>query len=62
MRSKAVGGISNMPRGIRKSITIPGLPVPTIRQRFKELGYLLFVPYAVELNDPALLRTGPTSG
>ncbi len=38
-----------MPRGIRKSITIPGLLVPTVRQRCRELGYLLFPPYAVEL-------------
>lgn len=38
-----------MPRGIRKSITITGQIAPTVKRRCRELGYLLFPPYAVEL-------------
>ena len=38
-----------MPKGVRKSITIPGLLVPTVKQRCAEFGYSIFTPYAVEL-------------
>lgn len=38
-----------MPKGVRKSITIPGLLAPAVRRRRAELGYELFAPYAVEL-------------
>ena len=38
-----------MARGIRKSITIPGLLAPTVKQRCAEFGYEIFTPYAVEL-------------
>ena len=38
-----------MGRGIRKSITIPGLLTSTVKQRCAELGYIIFTPYAVEL-------------
>lgn len=38
-----------MAKGVRKSITIPGLLAPTVKQRRAELGYDLFAPYAVEL-------------
>jgi hypothetical protein len=38
-----------MGRGIRKSITIPGLLTSTVKQRCAELGYSIFTPYAVEL-------------
>src|ERR1700693_39663 len=40
---------SNMARGIRKSITIPGLLAPTVKQRCAEFGQTIFTPYAVEL-------------
>ncbi len=38
-----------MPKGIRKSLTIPGLLTPTVKRRCRELGYAIFPPYAVEL-------------
>ena len=38
-----------MPKGIRKSITIPGLLAPTVKQRCAEFGHSIFTPYAVEL-------------
>ncbi len=38
-----------MPKGIRKSITLPGLLAPTVKRRWRELGYPIFPPYAVEL-------------
>ncbi len=38
-----------MARGVRKSITIPGLLAPTVKRRCTELGYCIFTPYAVEL-------------
>jgi hypothetical protein len=38
-----------MARGVRKSITIPGLLAPTVKKRCAELGYSIFTPYAVEL-------------
>jgi hypothetical protein len=38
-----------MARGVRKSITIPGLLTPTMKKRCAELGYSIFTPYAVEL-------------
>jgi hypothetical protein len=38
-----------MARGVRKSITIPGLLAPTMKKRCAELGYSIFTPYAVEL-------------
>lgn len=38
-----------MPRGVRKSITIPGLLAPAVKQRCAELGHSIFAPYAVEL-------------
>src|SRR6266567_3710713 len=40
---------SIMARGVRKSITIPGLLAPTMKKRCAELGYSIFTPYAVEL-------------
>jgi hypothetical protein len=41
-------GIS-MARGIRKSITIPGLLAPAVKLRCTEFRYTIFAPYAVEL-------------
>ena len=38
-----------MPRGVRKSITLPGLLAPVVKQRCAELGYSIFTPYAVGL-------------
>ncbi len=38
-----------MPKGIRKSITIPGLLASTVKQRCREFGHGTFPPYAVEL-------------
>ena len=38
-----------MARGIRKSITIPGLLAPTVKRRRAEFGHTIFTPYAVEL-------------
>jgi len=38
-----------MPRGVRKSITLPGLLAPAVNQRCKEFGHSIFAPYAVEL-------------
>ena len=38
-----------MPKGVRKSITIPGLLAPTVKQRCTEFGEGGFAPYAVEL-------------
>src|SRR5512132_1643562 len=38
-----------MPKGVRKSITIPGLLAPTVKQRCAEFGHSIFTPYAVEL-------------
>ena len=38
-----------MKRGVRKSITIPGLLAGTVERRCAEFGYLSFTPYAVEL-------------
>src|SRR6266699_5850285 len=40
---------SIMARGVRKSITIPGLLAPTIKLRCAEFGHTIFTPYAVEL-------------
>ena len=40
---------STMARGVRKSITIPGLLVPAVKQRCAEFGHAIFTPYAVEL-------------
>src|SRR3984893_1144251 len=48
MNRRAESGI-DMARGVRKSITIPGLLAPTVRQRCTEFGYAIFTPYAVEL-------------
>jgi hypothetical protein len=39
----------NMARGIRKSITIPGLLAPAVKLRCAEFGHTIFTPYAVEL-------------
>ena len=36
-------------RGVRKSVTIPGLLAGTVARRCKELGYSSFTPYAVDL-------------
>ena len=36
-------------RGVRKSITIPGLLAPTVKRRCAEFGHTIFTPYAVEL-------------
>jgi hypothetical protein len=38
-----------MARGVRKSITIPGLLAPIVKKRCTEFGYSIFTPYAVEL-------------
>jgi hypothetical protein len=38
-----------MPKGVRKSITIPGLLAATVKQRCREFGHVIFTPYAVEL-------------
>ena len=38
-----------MPKGVRKSITIPGLLAATVKQRCREFGHGTFPPYAVEL-------------
>jgi hypothetical protein len=38
-----------MPKGVRKSITIPGLLAPVLKQRCTEFGHTIFTPYAVEL-------------
>jgi hypothetical protein len=38
-----------MSKGVRKSITIPGLLAVTVKQRCREFGYAIFTPYAVEL-------------
>lgn len=38
-----------MAKGVRKSITVPGLLAPTLSKRCAELGYEIFTPYAVEL-------------
>ena len=38
-----------MARGVRKSITIPGLLAPAVKQRCAELDFSTFTPYAVEL-------------
>lgn len=38
-----------MPKGIRKSITIPGLLAPVVKRRNGEFGHSIFTPYAVEL-------------
>ena len=38
-----------MPKGVRKSITIPGLLAATVKQRCAEFGHSIFTPYAVEL-------------
>jgi hypothetical protein len=38
-----------MAKGVRKSITIPGLLAPTVKQRSAEFGHSIFTPYAVEL-------------
>jgi hypothetical protein len=38
-----------MARGVRKSITIPGLLAPTVKRRCAEFRHSIFTPYAVEL-------------
>ncbi|MDQ6911250.1 MAG: hypothetical protein M3128_00040 [Verrucomicrobiota bacterium] len=38
-----------MPRGVRKSITLPGLLAPAAKQRYAEFGHSILTPYAVEL-------------
>ena len=38
-----------MAKGVRKSITIPGLLAPAVKQRCAEFGHSIFTPYAVEL-------------
>lgn len=38
-----------MPRGVRKSITLPGLLAPAVKQRCAEFGHSTLTPYAVEL-------------
>src|ERR1700736_3790542 len=48
MNRRAESGI-DMARGVRKSITIPGLLAPTVKRRCAEFGYAMFTPYAVEL-------------
>src|SRR5260370_34432193 len=40
---------NTMARGVRKSITIPGLLAPTVKLRYAEFGHTIFTPYAVEL-------------
>src|SRR6266699_1360766 len=45
---------SIMARGVRKSITIPGLLAPTVKLRCAEFGHTIFTPYAVEVG---LLRS-----
>ncbi len=42
-------GRSVMPRGVRKSITLPGLLGPAVKQRCTEFGHSTLTPYAVEL-------------
>ena len=42
-------GLTQMAKGVRKSITIPGLLAPTVTQRCAEFGHTIFTPYAVEL-------------
>jgi hypothetical protein len=39
----------NMAKGVRKSITIPGLLAPAVKLRCAEFGHAIFTPYAVEL-------------
>ncbi|MBA3352076.1 MAG: hypothetical protein H0U23_06565 [Blastocatellia bacterium] len=38
-----------MPRGVRKSITLPGLLAPAVKERCVEFGHSIFAPYALEL-------------
>ncbi|MBA3882751.1 MAG: hypothetical protein H0X73_08570 [Chthoniobacterales bacterium] len=38
-----------MPRGVRKSIMLPGLLAPAVKQRCAEFGHSTLTPYAVEL-------------
>ncbi len=38
-----------MPRGVRKSITLPGLLAPAVKQRCAEFGHSTLTPYGVEL-------------
>jgi hypothetical protein len=44
-----LNGGSIMAKGVRKSITIPGLLAPAVKQRCAEFGHTIFTPYAVEL-------------
>jgi hypothetical protein len=37
-----------MAKGVRKSITIPGLLAATLKERYREFGHSIFTPYAVE--------------
>jgi hypothetical protein len=39
----------NMAKGVRKSITIPGVLAPAVKLRCAEFGHAIFTPYAVEL-------------
>jgi hypothetical protein len=48
MKRRAEKGI-DMARGVRKSITIPGLLALTVKRRCAEFRYAMFTPYAVEL-------------
>src|ERR1700680_1183790 len=38
-----------MAKGVRKSITIPGLLASAVKLRCAEFGHAIFTPYAVEL-------------
>lgn len=42
-------GVTKMARGVRKSITIPGLLSSAVQRRCTDLGYEIFNHYAVEL-------------
>ncbi|MBA3832225.1 MAG: hypothetical protein H0X34_10095 [Chthoniobacterales bacterium] len=42
-------GITIMARGVRKSITLPGLLAPAVKRRYTEFKHCIFTPYAVEL-------------
>jgi hypothetical protein len=41
--------VKTIERGVRKSVTIPGLLAGTVGRRCQELGYSSFTPYAVDL-------------
>jgi hypothetical protein len=49
IQATMIGRRVYMAKGVRKSITIPGLLAPTVKQRCREFGHSIFTPYAVEL-------------